>query len=140
MDTKKSVLAIILSGLIYIVASSILGMITQMVMPYSWENISGMRSINDPLLMWMILYGFIASIGAVVLYQLVTLKGSMARKGAKFGALMWLATSVPSAWIIYTTMTYPAGFYLDEILFGLIIWMLMGIGIAYVFREQKKKK
>jgi hypothetical protein len=140
MDYKKFLIAVILSGLIYLIASNALNLITQAIMPFDWATIGGMRAMNDPLLAAMFLYGFVASIGAIVLFERITLKGDLVNKGAKFGAIMWLATSVPSAFIIYTTMVYPMGFYLNSLIFGLITWMLMGIGIAWVYKQETKKK
>jgi len=140
MDYKKSLIAVILSGLVYIIASNLLSLITQAVMPFNWADVGGMRSINDPVMMWFILYGFVLSIGAVLLYPLISLKGNLTRKGAKFGALMWVATNVSSAFVIYTTMTYPAGFYLNSLVFGLVSWVLMGITIAWVFEAKKTAK
>jgi hypothetical protein len=140
MDYKKFLTAVILSGLIYLVVSNILGLITQSVLPYDWASVPGMRAMSDPLVMGMFLYGFVASIAAVIIYPEINFKGTMLQKGAKLGLLMWLATSIPSAWIIYTTMLYPTGFYLDTIVFGLATWACMGAGIAWVYKQEKKKK
>jgi hypothetical protein len=134
MDTKKTILAIIASGFVYLIASEAFGLITQAIMPFDWTSVGGMRSFDDPIMILFFLYGFVSAIGAVVLYQFINLKGNTNQKGAKFGAMMWLATSVPSAFVILTTMTYPAGFFLNELVFGFFIWVLMGITIAFVLR------
>jgi len=139
MDYKKFLTAVILSGIVYIIASSILSMVTQMIMPFSWTDVGGMRTLEDPVMMWFVLYGFVLSIGAVLLYPLISLKGTLIQKGAKFGVLMWVATNVSSAFVIYTTMTYPAGFYLNGLIFGVLIWVLMGITIAWVYKAKAKK-
>ena len=140
MDSKKTLIAIVLSGLVYLAASQLLNLVTMAIAPFDWTGIGGMRGITDPLLVLMFFYGFVASIGAVVIYQFINLKGNLFEKGVKFGWLMWIVTSIPSAFIIYTTMLYPAGFYLNNIVFGLIDWVLMGIVIAWVFREKKPEK
>jgi hypothetical protein len=139
MDAYKTIKAILISGLVYLIASQVFGIITQLILPYDWATIGGMRSFTDPLMVLMYLSGFVMAIGAVVLYQYTNLKGELIQKGAKFGVLMWLATNLPSAFIIYVTMTYPLGFHLDNLVFGLLDWILMGIAITWVLDKPVKK-
>ena len=137
MDYKKPLIAVVLSGIVYLIASNLLNVITQAIMPFDWASVGGMRAMSDPLVLGMFLYGFIAAIGAVILYTHLNLKGKLLTKGTNFGAMMWIATSVPSAYIIYTTMTYPMGFFLNSLVFGLITWVLIGITIAWVYEKKK---
>jgi hypothetical protein len=140
MDCKKTIIAIILGGLVYLVVSELFGMLTQLVLPFDWMGIGGMRSAADPLFFAMFLYGFVLSIGAAAVYQLMSLKGTITQKGIKFGALMWLIVSMPSAFVIYTTMLYPAGFYLNNLVFSFIDWVAVGIALAWVFNVRTAKQ
>ena len=139
-DCKRTLAAIILGGLVYFVVAQLLGMLTQVLLPFDWFSIGGMRSAEDPLLTLSLLCGFVSVIGAAIIYKYLVIKGKIFAKGIKFGVLMWVATSVPSAFIIYTTMAYPAGFYLDHFVFGFFVWVFTGMAIAWVYREKSKKK
>jgi len=139
MDAKKTIVAIILGGLVYLLASEALGILTQILLPFDWTAIGGMRNPADPMMALMLLYGFVLAIGAVVIYQYINLKGKLVQKGAKFGAMMWLLASIPSAFVIYATMSYPTGFYLNTLVFGFIDWVLVGIIIAWVFETRKTR-
>lgn len=73
-------------------------------------------------------------IGPAIIYPLIKLKGNVTEKGLKFGALMWLVYSVPSSYIILTSMTYPIGFHFDALVVALVAWLLSGLVIAKIFK------
>ena len=149
MNGKKVVCSVVAGGIVYLIFSTALSIIAQAIAPFSWADVGGMRAMNDPWMIGYFFYGFVLLIGAAILYQIVNLKGTVAEKGIKFGALMWLVTNIPSAFIILTTMIYPLGFFLQNVLFGYIIWLFVGTTIACMsecrgeccrFKAKKKRK
>lgn len=50
-ELKRTILAIVASGLVYFLATSIFGLVTQVVFPYDIFSIGGMRAVDDPLMM-----------------------------------------------------------------------------------------
>jgi hypothetical protein len=62
------------------------------------------------------------------------IKGTPMQKGVKFGLIMWLVSSLPSVFIVYTSMNYPIGFSLDSLLGSLIYMPLAGVVIAKIMK------
>jgi hypothetical protein len=131
MELKTFLWAVFISGAVYLVTSTILTYISGLIVPVDLLSIPGSRQYNDPMMVGYFLYGFVLAFGAVLLYNLIKLKGKVVHKGILFGALMWIAVTISSGFMIFSTMNYSEGFYLNQVVFGLVNWVLMGIVIAW---------
>ncbi len=131
MELKTLAWAVFVSGAVYLITSTIFTFVSGLISPADMLSLPGTRHYNDPMLAGFFLYGFVLAFGAVLLYHLIKLKGTILQKGAFFGALMWVAVTLSSNYIIFTTMIYPEGFYLNSLIFGLLNWVIMGIVIAW---------
>ncbi|MFA5357892.1 MAG: hypothetical protein WC308_03125 [archaeon] len=130
-------LTIIVASVIFFVVTMAFGFLTQMFLPYDMSTVAGTRPATDPLMMAFLLYPLIYMVGAVILYPLLNLKWSTIEKGTAYGFILWLITSVPEAFVIFTSMdNYPTGFYIDKVLFGLIAWIATGIIIASMLKAR----
>lgn len=137
MDFKKNLLGTVLGGVLLLITSFVIGFITAAVAPYDIFAIGGMRSIDDPIMILFFLYPVIVAFASAVLFEFVksSLKGSEMKKGITFGLLLFLIITIPSAWVIYTSMTYPLGFHLDNILQGLVGYSLLGIMFVKIWAK-----
>jgi len=129
MQTRKIILAGIFGGLLLFVVTVVSGAIANAILPYNIFDIPGMRPMTDPVSMLFFLYPFVLAGAAAILYDIVdpVLAGEPVRKGAWFGLLLFLIFTIPNQFIVWSSMDYPAGFYLSNILFGIIGFPLFGM-------------
>jgi hypothetical protein len=132
MDAKKIIISGVVAGIAMFIGMIIINTLTQFVMPYDIMTIGGMRAIEDPLMMLFFLSPWVYAFTMAILYSFVggSFKGTFMQKGRTFGLLMFLVITIPSFFIVYTSMTYPNGFYLDQVVGGLVEMLLGGIVIA----------
>lgn len=136
MDLKKFFLVGISSGIVILVIMTLFGMLTQIVAPYDITSIGGMRNFDDPLMLLFFLSPFVISFIATYFY-LVTKKsfnGSEKENTIKFGLLLYLIYVIPSEFIIFTSMTYPLGFHIDNLVGGFIYLMLASFVIVKLLK------
>jgi hypothetical protein len=103
--------------------------ITMMIAPFNIFDVGGMRSATDPVMMLYYLYPLVLALITTFVFSLIkgSLQGSYVEKGLVFGMILFLLLTVVSGFIIFTSMQYPPGFYIDMILNGLISYPLLGI-------------
>ncbi len=63
------------------------------------------------------------------------LQGPAASKGAIYGAALFLIYTVPSVFITFTWMDYPAGFYLGTLFVGAVGFPLIGVIYAMIWER-----
>ncbi|MFA6268867.1 MAG: hypothetical protein WCW13_05735 [archaeon] len=136
MNYKKFILAAVASGLVILIVMTLFGFITQIIAPYDIASVGGMRAFNDPLLMLFFLSPFI--IGFVTTYFYIATKksftGNEKENAIKLGLLMYLVYTIPSEFIIITSMTYPLGFHLDNLIGGFIYLILASFIIVKILK------
>src|SRR3989338_311219 len=132
MDVKKLVLSGIAGGVVFYILSTIGVAIIQAFAPFSYLELPGMRQITDPILLLFFLYPFVLSFAMAIVYQKFepSLSGNFLEKGKKFGMMMWLVSSLPSAFIVYTSMNYPVGFTVENFFASFFYMIAVGITIA----------
>jgi hypothetical protein len=59
-----------------------------------------------------------------------SLKGNPMKKGEEYGMLMWLVFTVPSAFVVLTSMNYPPIFTIQQVVGGLLMMFVGGMVIA----------
>jgi hypothetical protein len=129
MEWKKFVLSWILGTVLLYITLFLISAITMVIAPFNIFDVGGMRTVNDPLMTLYFLYPVLLSLITTYVFSAVrgSLQGSCINKGLMFGLLLFLLLTVSSGFIIFTTMQYPVGFYIDMILNGLISYPLLGI-------------
>jgi hypothetical protein len=97
-----------------------------------------MRPVTDPLSVLFFLYPFVLAFTGAVLFDFVSpaLSGDMVRKGTLFGLLLIVISTIPNLFVIWSSMYYPAGFYLSNILSGIIGFPLFGILCAWIWGNE----
>ena len=111
--------------------------IAVLVAPYNIFDIGGMRPPDDPIMALFFLYPFLFAFIAAFVFELVkgSLNGSRDKKGLLFGFILILLILIPNILVIFSSMTYPAGFYVSNILSGIIGYPILGIIFARVMGE-----
>ena len=128
MDLKKIVISGIAGGIAILVVMLIIDyLIAQVLLPYDIMSLGGMRAQTDPLMMLFFLSPFVYSFAMSIAYDKLrdSFKGDFKSNGIKFGLLVWLLVAIPGSFVVYTSMTYPIGFTVSQIIGGLL-WLLAG--------------
>jgi hypothetical protein len=135
MHLKKIILAVILGGILLTASSMIFGVAAAALLPYNIFDIPGMRPVTDPVALLFFLYPFVIAFVSAILYDLLhpVLRGGTVRKGVVFGYLLFILIVIPNQFVIYSSMQYPAGFYLSAILNGMIGYPLFGVLCAWLW-------
>ena len=122
MDCKRFVLSGVASGILILVIMTLFGFITQIIAPYDITSIGGMRALDDPIMALFFLAPFVIGFVTTYVYELTkkAFNGDKKSKALKLTLIMYLVYVVPSEFIILTSMTYPIGFHLDNLVGGLI--------------------
>ncbi|MFH1663831.1 MAG: hypothetical protein ABH986_03420 [archaeon] len=130
MDLKKFLLSGIAAGIAIWIISFVFDSLVSIAFPYNILELGGMRSIEDPLMLLFFLNPFVLSFAMTIVYPFLKLEGNYLSKGKTFGLLVWLVAGIPSAFIVYTSMTYPIGFTISSFIGSLLYMLGAGIVIA----------
>lgn len=131
-DFRKFLVAGILGGIVIFIVSWIVDYFTQMVWPYNVLELGGMRAVTDPVMLLFFLHAWVMAFALAFVYPYLkgNLEGTIGHKGAKFGFIAWIVASIPSAFIVYTSMNYPIGFTFNSVVGSLLYMLAAGITIA----------
>jgi hypothetical protein len=137
MEWKKFVLSWVLGSVLLYIMLFLISAITMAIAPFNILDVGGMRTATDPLMTLYYLYPVLLSLITTYVFSVVrgSLQGSNINEGLMFGLLLFLLLTIPSGFIIVTTMQYPPGFYIDMILNGLISYPLLGILYATIWER-----
>jgi hypothetical protein len=137
MNVKNVVLSGIVGGFLFLIVMFAVDFLVQIVAPYDIFSIGGMRSMEDPLMFGYFLSPFLTAVIAAIVFDVVgvALKGTPVHRGLVYGGLLILLLLVPDLVIIYTSMLYPAGFYLSNILTAFIAYPLLGVLFGVLWAE-----
>lgn len=136
MDLKKILIAGIAGGILLFVAQFAFSMIGNLIAPYDIFTIGGMRARDDPIMLLFFAYPFVLSFASAAVFDRV--KGALGGSccggaGFTFGLILFLLITVPSMFVIYSSMDYPRGFYVANILFGAIGFPAVGMLYARIW-------
>jgi hypothetical protein len=139
MNWKNVLAGGILGGILLFAIMSLSSIIALRIAPFDIFAIGGMRAMNDPIMLLYYISPFVLSFATAAVFDVVhgALKGTMARRGICFGLLLLLANTVPTLFVIFSSMTYPAGFYVANIIAAGIGFPLIGILYAYLWQRGK---
>ena len=137
-DTKNIVLAGFSGGVVLLVFMFVFSRIAAAIAPFDIATLGGMRAMNDPVMALFFLYPFVLSFVAAILFDVIkdSLKGTVLSKGLTFGLLLFMLQTIPSIFVIFTSMTYPFGFHLSTFLYGIIGYPVIGILYAKIWNGQ----
>ncbi len=138
MQPKKILIAGVLGGFILLITSLLGGFVANALIPYNIFEIPGMRPMTDPIAALFFLYPFVLAFAGAILFDFMhmVLKGEKVRKGVVFGLLLIILVTIPNQFVIWSSMYYPAGFYLSGILNGIIGFPLFGILCATLWEKE----
>ena len=136
MDWKKILIGGVAGGVLLLVALMVFDFIGNFIAPYNIFTIGGMRQMNDPLMYLFYAYPFVLSFLSAIVFDQVkaALKPACCGcAGLTFGLILILLVTVPGMFVIYSSMVYPTGFYIGNILFGLIGFPALGMLYARIW-------
>ena len=136
MNIKNITVAGIAGGIILLIAMFVFGKIAGIFAPFDMATLGGMRAANDPVMVLFFFYPFVLAFVAAIFFDVIkdTLKGTYLNKGLMFGLLLFILETIPSMFVIFTTMTYPLGFHISSFLTGIIAYPVIGIIFAKIWK------
>lgn len=128
LNGKNILICGIFGGIVLLIATFVADAIAQLIAPYNLFDLGGMRAMDDPAMTLYFLYPFIFSFIAAIVWGIIrtAIKGSIKEQSLTYGAILFMLVIVPNTWVIWTTMTYPTGFHISNILCGIIAYPLIG--------------
>jgi hypothetical protein len=135
MNAKNIVIGGISAGLALFVLMMVFGYLVNLVLPTDISQYGGMRSINDPIMTLFYLYPFVISIAAAIIFDNIKgcLGGTQTKKGLMFGAMLICIMTIPSLYVMYTSMSWPVDFYVSTAIWEIVSYPLMGILFARIW-------
>jgi len=139
MKLKQILVGGILAGVVIEVISMAVSWLAQSIWQYDVMKLAGMRSIDDPVCILYFVYPWVIGFALVCVYSYFekALEGNYVAKGWKFGLLMWIVVSIPSAFLVFASMDYPIGFTVNSVIGPLIYMLVTGIVVAKTFDWMK---
>jgi hypothetical protein len=138
VDGKKLLISWIAGAVLLYITMVIFSFVSIGIAPYDIYSIAGMRQATDPLMMLYFAYPLVFSLTAACSYSLVrtALPGTSIQKGLLFGGILILLVLVNNVFVIFSSMTYPPGFFIELLLNGLIGYPLLGILYSKIWDRQ----
>jgi hypothetical protein len=140
MDWKKIITGGIAGGILLFIAQFAFSFLANIIAPFDIFAIGGMRAADDPVMLLFFAYPFVLSFASAMVFDRVkgALRGGGGRcccggAGLTFGLILILLVTVPSMFVIYSSMVYPAGFYIGNILFGVVGFPALGMLYARIW-------
>ncbi|MDD1663897.1 MAG: hypothetical protein LUQ32_00935 [Methanomicrobiales archaeon] len=135
MDGKKIFTAGIAGGILLFIAQFAFSLIGNLIAPYDIFTIGGMRASDDPVMLLFFAYPFVLSFASAIAFDRVkdALKGSCGGAGLTFGLILFLLVTVPGMFVIFSSMNYPLGFYIGNLLVGIIGFPAVGMLYARIW-------
>jgi hypothetical protein len=129
MNYKRFVLAGFVSGFVVAAIYFSFQYLVQMFLPYDVFELGGMRSENDPMMLLFFLYPWVIGFTMSAVYPFFTkLVQCSSCKPKIFGLIVWTVSAIPQFFVVFTSMDYPVGFYVNQ-LFGSFVYTMAA---AYV--------
>jgi hypothetical protein len=128
LNLKQILVSGITGGSVLLVVTFLADAITQVIAPYDMFAIGGMRAITDPVMILFFLYPFIFAIIVAIVWSCIrdSFSGTDRKKAVRYGGLLFLLIIIPNTWVIFSSMTYPLGFHISNILTGIIAYPILG--------------
>lgn len=134
MDGRKILIAGIAGGILLFIAQFVFSSLANLIAPYDIFAIGGMRARDDPVMLLFFAYPFVLSFASAVVFDRV--KGALGGSccaGLTFGLILILLVTVPGMFVIASSMNYPLGFYIGNLLFGILGFPAVGMLYARIW-------
>ena len=134
MNGKNIVIAGIAGGIVMLILMIISGFLVNLVLPADLSQYAGMRPMSDPVMNLFYLYPFVIGLATALVFDIVrnSLNGSAIRKGLVFGGILLAVMTVPSLYVMYTSMTWPPDFYVSTAIWEIVSFPVIGVLYAKV--------
>jgi hypothetical protein len=132
LNTKNIIVPGLASGIAIFVIDMIASIIAQNIFKYNVLALGGMRAVGDPIMLLFFLYPFVIGLALAFLFEQTkkAFSGTTTQKGNFLGLLGFVVYTVPSAWIVFSSMNYPVGFTICTIISGRVAMPIAGNIIA----------
>lgn len=136
MNVKNIALAGIIVGAILLALMVAINMIMNTIVPMDISSYGGMREMDDPIMLLFFFYPFVVAFAAAIVFDMVkdSLKGTRVQKGLMFGFLLLIIMTIPSLYVMFTSMTWPVDFYLSTGLWEIVSFPVAGIIFARIWK------
>lgn len=126
----------IAAGFLLLILMIVSGFLVNIIIPADISQYSGMRAMNDPIMNLFYIYPFVIAFAASIVFDYVKgcLNGTTTGKGLAFGALLICIMTIPSLYVMYTSMTWPVDFYISTAVWEIVSFPLMGITFAKIWK------
>ena len=128
MNAKNIAVAGFAGGTLLLLLLVAINMIVNLVIPYDIMKFGGMRAADDPVLILFFLYPFVIAFSQAIVFDVVknSLTGNHVQKGFQFSALLILIMTIPSLYVMYTSMNWPIDFYISSMIWEIIGFLMTG--------------
>ena len=139
MKWKQILIGGVLAGIIIEIVNIIFNSLIQLIWAYNVFELGGMRTIDDPIMILFFVYPWILGFALAYIYSYFgkALDGNYIAKGWKFGLLMWVVVTIPSAFLVFASMNYPVAFTVNSVIPPFIYMLVSSIVIAKTFDWMK---
>ena len=136
MNVKTIIFAGIAGGILLLVLLIAINMIMNIVVPYDIMKFEGMRPADDPVLILFFLYPFVIAFSQAIVFDLVksSLAGNQVQKGIQFSALSIVIMTIPSLYVMFTSMNWPIDFYISSLVWEIIGFLMIGTFYVRIWR------
>ncbi|MCX6802254.1 MAG: hypothetical protein NT067_04025 [Candidatus Diapherotrites archaeon] len=141
MNIGKIIISAVLIGIaMSIISFGIVGPIAKAINPgYDIMKIAGMRNASDPIMLLFFLQPFVLGLAFSIIFSFHgnAMPGlEFHKKGIKFGLAAWMLYTLPSVFLVYSSMDYGETFLLSALFGQLLGFCAAGIIAAWVFARK----
>ncbi|MFH1586789.1 MAG: hypothetical protein ABID38_02960 [Candidatus Diapherotrites archaeon] len=134
MDSKKIAISGIAAGFVFYILYMILAIIITAIpgLAYDPATLDGMRPMDSVLMSLFMLFPFVISFTMAIAYEQLkpAFSKDFVRNGIQYGFMIWIVAGIPSIFIVFTSMSYPLGFNLTQIIGYAVSYIGAGIVTA----------
>jgi hypothetical protein len=136
MNAKKIAVSGSVAGVLILILMVVINVMVNMVIPADISRYGGMRAADDPVMILFFFYPFVVAFAAAIIFDVVKdcLKGTPVQKGLMFGALLLVMMTIPSLYVMITSMTWPIDFYISTASWEIISFPLMGMLFTKIWK------
>jgi hypothetical protein len=136
MNAKNILIAGSAGGAVLLFLLMIFSTLSTIIAPYDIAKLGGMRAMDDPIMIMFFFYPFVLAFAAAGVFDIVqgSLSGAPFNKGVMYGVLLFVLVTIPSMFVMISSMNYPVGFYIVQVLEGAIGYPVLGIIFAKIWK------
>jgi hypothetical protein len=127
MNAKNITIAGFSGGVVLLALLYAINVIVNMIIPYDIMKFGGMRAMNDPIMILFFFYPFVVAFALAIVFDMVkgALTGTQVQKGLQYSALLVVIMTIPSLFVMYSSMTWPVDFYISTLLWEITGFLII---------------